>query len=390
MRLRLLAASLAAASIAFAGCSGSHGPASKGSPSGTQRTTINVSLSRCGAGWTHPIVGHQDFLLDNTDTRGGEVFLSDAKTGAVFAYVEPLGPGTTADMSVDLSGGTYAFRCVMQDSDVVVGPTITLTGTAKVVSPSVLPVSQQQMIGPTKNYEAYVTRQLPGLARLVGVLRADVAAGDLAKARADWLPAHLAYERLGAAYGAFGDADGEINGLPNGLPGGVHDPDFTGLHRIEYGLWHGQSAATLKPLADALATAVDGLRKTFASVQIDPLDVAIRAHEITENALQFELTGETDFGSDSNLATVRANLDGTNAVLAMLKPLLASRYPAMPQLIRELARTQSELDAQHHGAAWTPLTKLARPQRELINADLSELSELLAPIAAICEPRRTS
>ncbi|MGI8879914.1 MAG: hypothetical protein ACR2KJ_05240 [Jatrophihabitans sp.] len=72
------------------------------------------------------------------------------------------------------------------------------------------------------------------MTKLVGLLRADIDRGDLARARTDWLPAHLAYEQLGAAYGAFGDADSRINGLPNGLPAGVHDEDVAGLHRIEY------------------------------------------------------------------------------------------------------------------------------------------------------------
>jgi iron uptake system component EfeO len=379
-------AATAIAALVAAGCSSSRHHAAPASPANGGGTTIAVSVTQCGAGWTHPKVGHQEFRLRNTDTRGGEVFLVNAKTGAVFGYVEPLGPGTTANLAVDLTGGQYAFRCVMQDNDAVTGPTVTLTGTAKVVSPSVLPVSQQQLIGPTQQYEKYVTRALPGLATLADRLRDDLARGDLRAARADWLPAHLAYERLGAAYGAFGDADGAINGLPNGLPGGVQDRDFTGFHRVEYGLWHGQSARVLRPIADALARAVAGLRKSFAAAQIDPLEVAIRAHEITENALQFELTGQTDFGSHSDLATVRANLDGTETVLGFLGPLLKTRYPALPQLHRRLTQAEHDLDPVRA----KPLDALARLQRELINADISELSELLAPVAAICEPRRTS
>lgn len=372
-----------AAILVLAGCSSSHhSPARRDNG----RVTIGVSVTSCGSGWTHPTVGHQDFLLHNTDTRPGEVFLTDARSGAVYAYVDTLGPGTTADMPVDLTGGRYAFRCVMQDEDVVVGPTVTLTGTARVVSPSVLPVSQQQLIGPTKQYTTYVTRQLPALVTLVDALRADIGRGDLAKARQDWLPAHLLYERLGAAYGAFGDADTAINGLPNGLPGGVDDRDFTGFHRIEYGLWHGQRAAALTPSADALAQAVAGLRKTFPHTQIDPLEVAIRAHEITENALQFELTGQTDFGSGSNLATVGANLDGTSTVLGILKPVLTGRYSALPQLDEALTRATQDVKARQGD----PLSKISREQRERIDSDISELSELLAPVAEICEPRRTT
>ena len=37
--------------------------------------------------------------------------------------------------------------------------------------------------------------------------------------------------------------DDAIDGSPDGLPDGVNDPSFTGFYRIEYGLWHGQSAS---------------------------------------------------------------------------------------------------------------------------------------------------
>lgn len=223
------------------------------------------------------------------------------------------------------------------------------------------------------------------LARLTDALRADLDSGDLAQARRDWLPAHLEYERLGAAYGAFGDLDDAINGLPNGLPQGVDDPEWTGFHRIEYGLWHGQPASTLSALGDTLAADVGKLGATFATAQIDPLEISIRAHEITENAVQFELTGETDFGSDSNIATIAANLQGTVTVLDILTPLLSPRDLQLPQLRALLAKTQADLAAS--GAV---LQELPRARRELLNADLSQLAEELAPVASILEPRRVT
>ncbi len=376
-----------AIAAALVGCGGTHRAA--GTPHSTQ-VTVNVSTSKCGTGWTKPVAGHQDFLLDNTDTSPGDVLLTDAKTGAVYAYVEPLAPGTTAHMAVDLGAGTYAFRCVMEDTDVVVGPAITVTGDAQAAVPPVLPVSQLDMIGPTKRYADYVAHALPGLRALVVALRDAIVRNDLAGARSDWLAAHLAYERLGAAYGAFGDADGAINGRPNGRPGGVHDKRFTGFHRVEYDLWHGAATTALAPQATALLHAVDGLVTNFAKQQIDPTEVAIRAHEITENTVQFELTGETDFGSGSNLATAQANLDGTREVLSLLTPLLAKRYPALPELNATLARASADLNAQHRSGRWTPLADLTTSARERIDADFGELTELLAPVASICEPRRTS
>ena len=45
------------------------------------------------------------------------------------------------------------------------------------------------------------------LAGQAGALAADVRGGNLGAARTAWLTAHLTYERLGAAYDAFGDFD---------------------------------------------------------------------------------------------------------------------------------------------------------------------------------------
>ena len=133
----------------------------------------------------------------------------------------------------------------------------------------------------------------PSCCRWCGSSSGDIAAGNLDAARADWVPAHQQYERLGGAYDAFGDLGDAIDELPSDLPQGIADPDFAGFHRLEYGLWHGQSAAELaKPAADALVDAVDQLNTEFPTEQIDPLDVGLRTHEILEDAVRFELSGQ--------------------------------------------------------------------------------------------------
>lgn len=157
LRLRpcFAAAGTLVTAMALAGCSGA-GAASIASSS----TRIEVSGDRCGSGWTDPVPGPQRFVLDNTDTRAGEVYLTDARSGDVYAEVDPLAAGTT--QTVDIT--------------------------------------------------------------------------------------------LGAE---FGELDGEIDGLPDGRTDRTADPSWTGFHRLEYGLWHGQDAAILRPVAAALAASVD-------------------------------------------------------------------------------------------------------------------------------------
>ncbi|SOD71688.1 iron uptake system component EfeO [Jatrophihabitans sp. GAS493] len=382
-RICLLALVVAAGPLA--GCSGK-----KAADAGRPPITVNVSVGECGSGWSDPQPGPQQFLLHNTDTRAGEVLLTDAKSGAVFADVEPVGPGTSTALNIDLGSGGYAFRCAMEDESTVTGATVTVPGDVKRPVEPVAAVAQGDLIEATKGYEQYVSGQLPKLISLTDALAADIARGNLPAARAAWLSAHLEYERLGAAYGAFGDLDAAINGLPNGLSKGTADPDWTGFHRLEFGLWHAATAASLNPTATRLRSDVDELRQTFAAAQIDPLELSIRAHEITENALQFELTGETDFGSGSTLATVAANLEGTATVLQIIRPLLVPRYRQLSTLTAALAASARDVTQLRDGTGWPPLGALSTPQRELVDSDLSQLSELLAPVASILEPRRPS
>ncbi|GHJ40724.1 EfeM/EfeO family lipoprotein [Streptomyces sp. TS71-3] len=353
-------------------------------------TEIQVSLGTCGQGWSSPHGGTQVFAMHNTMDRPAEVHLVDARSGAVYGEVEGLAPGTTRPMSARLGAGTYRFRCLPDDAAAVTGPVVHIGGTAHDSNPAAVPVDQHELIPPTLDYQKWIGGRMADLDDATGALRSTVRSGDLAAARTAWLKAHLVYERMGAAYGTFGDADGAINGTDAGLPDGVKDPGFTGFHRLEQGLWHGESAASLRPVADRLAKDVHALRDSWASERMDPADLGLRAHEILENTLQFELTGRTDYGSGTNLATARANLDGTRAVLSRLHPLLRTRYPHLDQLDASLAHLQKVLDAQHRGGSWTPLKDLSRTDREQINAAAGDALERLADIAAICDVRRTA
>lgn len=380
---KLLVAAALPALVALAGCSETSHRAAAADQ------VVTVSVTSCGSGWTAHSAGLQSFAWHNTDTQAGEVQLVNPDTGAVFVDIEPLGPGTTDRMSVTLGPGRYAVRCLMEDDDAVTGPVVTLHGgPVPNAAPGVIAFTQAQLDGASKKYQAYVRDRLPRLAGLVARLRRHLA--DRARARRDWLAAHLEYERLGAAYDAFGDLDQAINGLPVGLPRGIHDPRWTGFHRIEYGLWHGESTAVIRPLVDTLATDVTRLERRFRQVQIDPLTLTTRAHEIVENALQFSLTGEDDYGSNSGLATVRANLDGTTAVLRLLAPVLRRQHTNVQPIDAGIAHAESLLDAQDHDGTWTPLPRLSRTDREQLDAAISELAELLSPIATRLEPRRTS
>lgn len=350
---------------------------------------IAVSAGACGTGWRQVSAGMQTFQIRNSATGGAEVDLINPASGAIYAEVAGLGPGTTRPMRVDVGSGRYAFRCLIQDTDPLTGPAVRVGGHHK-GAPAILPVTTDDLLGPARAYHAYVTAGLNTLVRQVGVLAARIRAGHLIAARAAWLPGHLTYQRLGAAYGAFGNYDTEIDGRPDGLPRGVSDPAFTGFYRIEYGLWHGQGARELDGPAARLNATVRTLRGFWSGMEISLPDLGLRTHEILENALQFQLTGHDDYGSGTTLASTAANITGTRELLAVLHPLLAARYPALPTVSTGLDRLGRLLTAERGpGGRWTPVRRLSTGRREQIDAAAGQVLQELAPIASLTEPRRS-
>ncbi|MDX3456205.1 FTR1 family protein [Streptomyces sp. ME02-8801-2C] len=352
--------------------------------------TVAVSETQCGKGFTAPRAGRQTFQMHNTGHQTSEVYLVDPATNAVYGEIEGLAPGTTRDLVATVADGSYAWRCVPTGGKPVTSQAVRVTGGAGGAH-AVIPVSEKDLATSLRSYKTYVDR---GLAALVGQTRRlsdDIDGDRLDRARTDWLTAHRTYASLGAAYGTFEDFDQKINGRPDGLPAGVHDKDFTGFGRIEYGLWHGRNASELKAPARQLAADTVELRKAFPTQDFDPGDLPLRAHEILENTLQFELTGDADQGSGTELAVTDANLTGTRELLSVLRPLLTTRAPHLLTTVdADIARLQKLLDAEHHGAVWTPVDKLDAITRARLNGVTGQLLEDLAPVPDLLEIRKSA
>jgi len=348
---------------------------------------VSVSRGGCGGDWHLASPGWYTFQIYNASSDAATINLVNPANGAIYAELLNLGPQTTSPMSLDVGSGSYAFRCLFGDVTPVTGPTVVIGGHAP-GTPAILPVTYGDLYGPEREYHAYVAAGLNTLVAQVDVLAADVRAGNLSAARTAWLPAHLTYERLGAAYDAFGNFDAEIDGRPDGLVGGVNSPQWTGFYRLEYGLWHGQSASELAGVVGTLAANVRALRAAWPTMEIQLLLLGLRTHEILENALEFQLSGHDDYGSGTTLATTQANITGTQELLTVLHPLLAVRYAGLPAVYTWLDRLNSLLNqAKAPNGQWIPVSQLSVSSREQIDSACSQALEELAPIATITEPR---
>jgi iron uptake system EfeUOB component EfeO/EfeM len=251
-----------------------------------------------------------------------------------------------------------------------------------------MPITYNDLIPSAKKYVTEEEAAIKVMAPETAALAAAVRGGNLAAARRDWLTAHLQYETLGDAYGAFGNFDTEIDGRADAV--GVSSPQWTGFYRLEYGLWHGQSLPSLAPVAAALNRYVDQLAVWWPTQEVTLSDLGRRAHEVIENALEFQLTGHDDYGSGTTLASTVAAISASRVLLALLRPLLASRYPGLPSVYSGLDQLQSLLERERRPDGWwVPESALPVSARQAIDAACGQVLQELAPIAAITEPRNS-
>jgi iron uptake system component EfeO len=354
---------------------------------GRPSNVIIVSSSQCGGTWSVPGPGWHTIQISNQGTTGAEIDLVDPANGAIYAEIENTGPSTVNPIDIDFGSGKYALLCLFNDFNPLQGSTVTVAGHAS-GTPAVLPVTYNDLIPLAKTYAAKEETAITVLASETATLATAVRDGNLATARRDWLTAHLQYETLGDAYDAFGNFDTEIDGRAD--PVGVTSPKWTGFFRLEYGLWHGQSLASLVPVADTLNRDVDQLAAWWPTQQVPLADLGRRAHEVIENALEFQLTGHDDYGSGSTLASTLAAITASRALLALLHPLLAPRYPGLPAVYSGLNLLQSLLEKERLANGWwVPVSALPSATKQAIDAACGQVLQELAPIASITEPRNT-
>ncbi|GLY67315.1 iron uptake transporter permease EfeU [Amycolatopsis taiwanensis] len=353
------------------------------SQAGAGAKQVTITASDCAPDFDALQAGQQQFTVVNKSGRVGEIYLIRPSDGGVIGEIEGIGPGTQRTMGVNLPAGDYAWRCEMSGTPEQLSATVAATGTGGVAPAAVLPVSAQDLDAPVHQYRDYVATQLSTLATQVDTLRAALAGNDLNAAKAAWLPAQLTWERVGAAYGSFGEFEAAIGGRPNGLPGGVDDPDFTGLRRIEYGLWHDQSAAMLTPVVDQLAQNVNQLREKLPTITADPADLPVRAHEILEDSLRDKLAGN-DQGAGTGYQETLADVEGTRVVLAQLAPLVEARRPQL------VATAQAQLDTLEQALRATTASPGTAPlaERQRVNAAIGQALETLSIIPNLLEIRQ--
>lgn len=229
-------------------------------------------------------------------------------------------------------------------------------------------------------YRSYVSGKLTTLANQTSRIRDGLDDGDRASAQRRWLAAQVTWQQVGAAYGSLGGYATAISGLAGGLQQGPNDPAFTGLHRIEYGLYNGASLGSVRGYVNQLAKDVANLQANINTVEIVPTDMPIRCHEILEDSLRDHLTDQSDYGSGMAYPLTAGDVLATRELLTLLKPLFPPAVPGFglyDLCTNALNTLDAALTASKNGTNWPNYPSLSKHQRQPVNGAIGGALEVL-------------
>ena len=294
------------------------------------------------------------------------------------AEKDPLGAGKTATLTESLKAGDYEIRCALGTD----AETSTLTVSGK-GGGAALKVDQAALDAAVARYRTFVLDQADQLKQKTQAFADAVIAGDVEQAKALYAPGRIPWETIEPVAELFPDVDAAIDSRVDDH-NGPDDPEWTGWHRIEKGLWADNSAAGLTPFAPRLVTDTDGLVDKVQTLAIQPGVMTNGAAALIEEASQGKITGEEERYSHSDLITFTANVDGAKKIVELLRPVL-STAPGGTALLAEIDEGFAKVDAilvpYQQGDGYVSYEQVSETSRDQLKAAMAGLSEELAEIS---------
>ncbi len=345
----------------------------------------------------HPVAkaGPITFTVTNkTATAITEVELQS--NNRILGEKENLAPGLpSVSLTLTLGGGTYQLYCPGAQKELV---DFTVTGTAA-AAPS--GSAAELLATGTKGYADYVTGVIGAMVTAVHALKADIDAGDLAKAQAQYPLARPFYERIESDVDGFllpgfkatenaGNLDYLIDMRASNLDIKV---GWHGFHAIERDLFDkGQITDETKQLAAELQKNVDTLAETAKSLTYKPEDLANGAADLLEEVQNTKINGEEEAFSHYDLVDFAGNVEGAQQAFAFLEPGMQKIDPDLTRQVQTQFAAVHALLETYRDPAQPGGYKLYTPA--LKTADGAKLSKaiqaLQEPLSKIAEKVATA
>jgi len=374
-RTAFAAAASFALAAALAAC-GSSDSSGSGSGGGSGAIAVDAKDTSCTVARTTADAGTLTFDVTNNGTRVTEFYVY-GEGDRIMGEVENIGPGLKRTLRVEVpDAGKYTTACKPGMQGDGIRAEFTVTGGAQRQVDT-----NGKLAEATKGYKRYVDNQIVALISETQKFADAVKAGKVADAKKLYPVARTYYERIEPVAEKFGELDPKLDLREADLESG---DKWTGFHRLEKDLWTTGLRPDSKAIADQLVTDVKDLQTKAASLEYTPLDLANGAKGLLDEVATGKITGEEDTFSHTDLYDFRANVDGSQAAIAALRPVITERNAALgTEIDTKFKAVDALLDKQRIGDGYKLYDKLSQDEVKAFATAVDALGEPISKVAEV-------
>ncbi|MFD5826598.1 iron uptake system protein EfeO [Lentzea sp. NPDC060358] len=349
-----------------------------GATSGDASGAIAVEASddACKVAKTEAGTGNVTFDVTNKGTKVTEFYLY-AEGDRILGEVENIGPGLSRKLIVEVTeSGKFQTACKPGMKGDGIRGEFTVTGDSKKSTDG-----NALLADATKSYQRYVTSQADQLLVKTEEFVGAVKAKKVDDAKALFPVSRTYWERIEPVAESFGDLDPKIDGREDVIEEGMA---FTGYHRLEKDLWESGLQADSDKIADDLLTDVKEIVAKAKSVELTPVQLANGAKELLDEVATGKITGEEDRYSHTDLWDFRANVDGSQAAIAALRPAVEQKDKALVSTLDAKFKALDEaLEKHRRGDGFQLYTELSQDQVKVLAEAVDALGEPVSKVAEV-------
>jgi iron uptake system component EfeO len=234
----------------------------------------------------------------------------------------------------------------------------------------------------TAGYKRYVDSQVDALIPKTEEFAAAVKAGKVDEAKALFPIARLYWERIEPVAESFGDIDPKTDGREDDERG--PGETFTGYHRLEKDLWVTGLQPDSGAIADKLVADMKDLQTRVKPLELTPVQMANGAKELLDEVATGKITGEEDRYSHTDLWDFKANVEGSQAAVAALRPVIDEKDPTLgPILDQRFAAVDQLLEGYRSGDGFKLYTELKPEDTKKMAEAVDALGEPVSKVAGV-------
>ncbi|MBW4471476.1 MAG: iron uptake system protein EfeO [Stenomitos rutilans HA7619-LM2] len=243
-------------------------------------------------------------------------------------------------------------------------------------------VDPKQLDSAIAEYKTYVEQETDQLVDKTKAFTDAVIAGDVATAQKLYAPTRVHWERSEPIAELFSDLDGSMDAREDDFAKKANDPNFTGFHRLEKALFQDKTTKGMTPIAEKLRKDSLDLQKRIATLTIKPKDMVGGAAALIEEVAATKISGEEDRYSKTDLWDFKANVDGSQKIVELLRPSLEKADPTLLGRVDNNFKTINDSLTKYKTAdgGFESYDKLTEADRQTLKTVIAAQSEDLSKL----------